>query len=65
MDVPANCDTFLIVRFFLGSVFMCFEVSRHDRKALWAEPTDVVGVTCWAALEMKSVHGSHVAAASS
>jgi hypothetical protein len=33
---------------------VCFEVRGYDRKALWAEPTDVVGVTCRATLEMMS-----------
>jgi hypothetical protein len=43
---------FLVVCYFLGSVVVCFEVCLDDGKTLWSEPTDVVGVTHWGALEV-------------
>ena len=53
--VSSNDDpgAFLVVCYFLGSVLVCFEVSVDDGKTLWSEPTDVVGVAYWGALEVR------------
>jgi hypothetical protein len=53
-----DCDAFLVVRCFLGSVLGCLEICRHHMQAFWTEPTDIVGVTYWAALESYVSFGS-------